>query len=118
MQSHSEIIQSTQSKCSKIKITCTCNLFIQRFPALHLNVFVPNVFNKRNLRYNIKTFECLAFNHAKDSQVNNLCPDRNIDCFKNAKKFLKMVPRCHGNRKKIPEKGQKMPSRRSKYLKL
>ena len=30
-------------------IMLTCNLFTKRFPALHLNIFVPNVFNKRNL---------------------------------------------------------------------
>ena len=49
-QSNSEIMQSTQWKCCEIKITsCTCNFFIKRFPALHLNIFVPNIFNKRNL---------------------------------------------------------------------
>ena len=34
----------------KIKIiSCTCNVFTKRFPALHLNIFALNVFNKRNL---------------------------------------------------------------------
>ena len=26
----------------------TCNLFIKRFSALHLNIFILNAFNKRN----------------------------------------------------------------------
>ena len=43
-----QIIQSTQSKCCKIKIT-SYNLFIKWFPTLHLNIIVPNVFNKRSL---------------------------------------------------------------------
>ena len=34
---------------NKNNIMQTCNLFIKRFSALHLNIFVPNVFNKRNL---------------------------------------------------------------------
>ena len=43
--------------------------FYKTVPALHLNIFVPNVFNKRNLpeiQDNRKTF-CLAFNHTKES---------------------------------------------------
>ena len=51
------------------KITsCTCNLFIKRFTTLHLNIFVPNVFNKRNLpEIQGKNILCLPFNHAKES---------------------------------------------------
>ena len=69
MQSRSEIIQRTRSKCCEIKIiSCTCDLFIKRFPALHLNIFVPNVFNKRNLpEIQDKNILCLAFNHVKES---------------------------------------------------
>ena len=61
-------MQSTQPECCEINVTCTYNLFIKRFPALHLNIFVPNVFNKRNLReIQDKNILCLAFNHEKDS---------------------------------------------------
>ena len=46
----------------------TCNLLIKRFSALHLNIFVPNVFNKRNLpEIQDKNILCLAFNHVKES---------------------------------------------------
>ena len=48
------------------------NMYMQPFyktvPALHLNIFVPNVFNKRNLpEIQDKNTLCLAFNHAKES---------------------------------------------------
>ena len=55
IQSYFKNTQSTQGKCCKIKITCsltniqTCNLFIKWYSTLHLNIFVPNVLNKRNL---------------------------------------------------------------------
>ena len=54
IQSHFESIQSTQSKYYEIKTAQsfmnmkTCNLFIKRFTAFDLNIFVPCVFNKRN----------------------------------------------------------------------
>ena len=48
------------------KIT-SCNLFIERFPELHLNIFVPNVFNKRNLPDIQDKHFILDFNHAKES---------------------------------------------------
>ena len=42
--------------------------FYKTVPALHLNIFVPNVFNKRNLpEIQDKNTLCLAFNHAKES---------------------------------------------------
>ena len=41
---------------------------MKRFPALHLNVFVPKAFNKRNLSLvQDKNILCLAFDHAKES---------------------------------------------------
>ena len=69
------IMQSTQSKCCEIKIkSCTCNLFIKRFPALHLNIFVPNKFNKRNLpEIQDKNISCLPFNYAKESVSSKKC---------------------------------------------
>ena len=51
IQSHSKIIQSTQSKCCKTKITsCKHATFLKNgSPHSNLNIFAPNVVNKRNL---------------------------------------------------------------------
>ena len=35
--------------------------------ALHLNIFVPNVFNKRNLLEVKTNILCVAFNYAKEN---------------------------------------------------
>ena len=48
------------------------NMYMQPFsktlPTIHLNIFVPNVFNKRNLpEIQDKKKLYLAFNHVKDS---------------------------------------------------
>ena len=48
------------------------NMYMQPFyetvPALHLNIFLPNEFNKRNLpEIQDKNILCLPFNHAKES---------------------------------------------------
>ena len=55
-------------------MSCTCKVFIKRFPALHLNNFVPNAFNKRNLPLvQDKNIFCLAFDHAKESVSSKKC---------------------------------------------
>ena len=61
--------------CREIQITaCTYNLFINRFPVLHLNIFIPNVFNKGNLPgIQDKNILCLAFNLAKESVSSKKC---------------------------------------------
>ena len=42
--------------------------FSKTLPTIHLNIFVPNVFNKRNLpEIQDKKKLYLAFNHVKDS---------------------------------------------------
>ena len=41
---------------------------MKQFPTLHLNIFVPNVFNKRNLpEIQDRNILCFAFNQAKES---------------------------------------------------
>ena len=46
--------------------------FYKTVPALHLNIFVPNVFNKRNLpQIQHKNILCLAFNQKNAVRLSN-----------------------------------------------
>ena len=49
----------------------TCNLFIKRFPSLHLNILVPMYSIRETfLRYKTSIL-CLAFDHVKESVSSN-----------------------------------------------
>ena len=61
-------LQSVNGRKDENPTRKTCIESEKRFPAFHLNIFVPNVFNKRNLpEIQDKNILCLAFKHVKES---------------------------------------------------